>query len=232
MAKKPLIGVCLPNEGNFFAYIFIKLNLKLQGAYSVRLRPSKNNVKFEKLDGLILSGGNDIDPTLYGADKDAHNTSLDKKRDAFELDMIDKAYKKRVPILGICRGAQLINIYFDGTLYPTILDLDEYIIHQNSIFPIKSALIKKISQLFSITKKKEVVINSIHNQAINEVGKDLKVSACHNKIIEAIEKEDYPFLLGVQWHPEYLVYLKDHREIFKSFIEKTKLVSNTYNTIF
>jgi putative glutamine amidotransferase len=223
MAKKPLIGVCLPNKGNFFAYLFIKFNLRVQGAYCIRLRPSKKNLKFQRIDGLVLSGGSDIDPTLYGADKDAHNTPLDAKRDAFELEMIDKAYKKKIPILGICRGAQLINIYFHGTLYPTILDLDEYIIHKNSIFPIKSIIIKKLSNLFSITHKKEVVVNSIHNQAIHKVGEDLKVTACHEKIIEAIEKEDYPFLLGVQWHPEYLIYLKEHREIFKSFVDKTKV---------
>jgi putative glutamine amidotransferase len=226
MAKKTLIGVCLPNKGNFFAYLFIKLNLRLQGAFCIRLRPSKNNIKFERLNGLILSGGSDINPTLYGANKDAHNTPLDTKRDTFELEMIDKAYKKKIPILGICRGAQLINIYFEGTLYPTILDLDEYIIHKNSIFPIKMIWIKKISKLFSITQKKEIVVNSIHNQAINKVGADLKVTACHDKIIEAIEKEDYPFLLGVQWHPEYLIYLKEHRLIFKKFIEfciKTKV---------
>lgn len=155
---------------------------------------------------------------MYGEDKDAHNTPLDKKRDSFELEMIDKAYKKRIPILGICRGTQLINIYFEGTLYPSIFDLDKYIEHKNSIFPIKDAIIKKLSKLFSITKSKELPINSIHNQAIDEVGEDLKVTACHEKIIEAIEKEDYPFLLGVQWHPEYLIYLKDHRLIFKQFV--------------
>lgn len=222
MVRKTLVGVCLPDKGNFFAYLFIKLNLRIQGSHSIRLRPSKNNIKFDNIDGLVLSGGNDIDPTLYGADKDAHNTPLDKKRDSFELDMIDKAYKKKIPILGICRGAQLINIYFEGTLYPKILDLDEYIIHKNSIFPIKSAFIKKLSNLFSIAKKKEIVINSIHNQAINQLGDDIKISACHDKIIEAIEKQDYPFLLGVQWHPEYLIYLKDHRLIFKSFIDSIK----------
>lgn len=218
MGKKPLVGVCLPDEGNFFAYLFIKLNLTLQGACSVRLRPSKENVEFNKVDGLILSGGDDIDPTIYGEDEDAHNTSLDKARDSFELEMIDRAYKKRVPILGICRGAQLINIYFEGTLYPTIFELDKYMEHENSIFPIKNAIIKKISKLFSIIKKKEVAINSIHNQAIKKVGDDLKVTACHDKIIEAIEKEDYPFLLGVQWHPEYLIYLKEHRLIFEKFV--------------
>lgn len=218
MAIKPLIGICLPDKGNFFAYIFIKLSLKLQGAYSVRLRPSKNNIKFEKLDGLLLSGGNDIDPTLYGENKDAHNTPLDKKRDTFELEMIDKAYKARMPILGICRGAQLINIYFDGTLYPSMLDLDKYKNHKNSPFPIKNMYVRKISKLFSIIRKKEVPINSIHNQAIDKVGRNLKITACHDKIVEAIEKENYPFLLGVQWHPEYLIYLKEHRLIFKAFV--------------
>lgn len=218
MDRKPLVGVCLPDKGNFFAYIFIKLNLTLQGACSVGLRPSKKSVAFKKLDGLILSGGSDINPMLYGEDEDAHNTPLDKERDAFELEMIDKAYKRKIPILGICRGAQLINIYFEGTLHPSMLELEKYKNHKNSIFPIKDAIIKKMSRLFSSVKKTNVSINSIHNQAINEVGDDLKVTACHDKIIEAIEKEDYPFLLGVQWHPEYLIYLKEHRLIFEKFV--------------
>ena len=218
MAKKPLIGICLPDKGNFFASLFIKLNLIVQGASTVSLRPSKENGDLNKLDGLVLSGGDDIDPTLYGEEKDAHNTPLDKHRDAFELEMIERAYQRRIPIFGICRGAQLINIYFDGTLHPSILEIDGYQNHKNSIFPIKDAIIKKISKLFSIMKKKELPINSIHHQAIDEVGEDLKITACHDKIIEAIEKEDYPFLLGVQWHPEYLIYLKEHRLLFEEFV--------------
>ncbi len=219
MDKKQLVGVCLPDRGNIFAYFFIRLNLYIQKVNWVRLRPSMNNIDFEELDALLLSGGNDIDPTLYGANKDAHNTSLDKKRDYFELKMIDKAYKKKIPILGICRGAQLINIYFKGNLHPTILDLDEYIIHKNSIFPIKKTHIKKFSKLFTIVQNKEIVVNSIHNQTIKKVGKDLKVSAIDDRIIQAIEKKDYPFLIGVQWHPEYLIYLKEHRNIFKCFVK-------------
>jgi len=224
MAKKPLVGVCLPDSGNFFAYIFIRINLYIQKAKWVRLRPSSKNINFQKLDGLLLSGGSDIDPELYGGDKDAHNTILDKKRDKFELEMIDKAYKKKIPILGICRGAQLINIYFKGDLYPTILDLDEYIIHKNSIFPIKNVVIKRFSKLFNIVQKEEVLANSIHNQAIKKVGEDLNVSATDDKIIEAIEKKEYPFLLGVQWHPEYLLYSKEHRAIFKSFVKSCSKV--------
>lgn len=219
MDKKPLVGVCLPDKGNSFAYIFIRLNLYMQKARWVSLRPSQNNINFDKLDALLLSGGNDINPEIYGADKDAYNTALDKKRDFFELEMIDKAYKRKIPILGICRGAQLINIYFKGTLFATILDIDEYIIHKNSIFPIKNVIVKGFSKLFGIVKKKNIIANSIHNQAIKDVGKDLKASATHDKIIEAIEKKDYPFLLGVQWHPEYLIYLKVHRNIFRRFVK-------------
>ena len=110
--KKPVIGVCLPNKGNFFAYVFIKLNLYLQNAKAVKLKPSKKNIDINKLDGFILSGGSDINPAIYGANENAHNTPLDKKRDIFELDMLEKAYKRKIPILGICRGAQLINIYW------------------------------------------------------------------------------------------------------------------------
>lgn len=222
MDTRPLIGVTLPDKGNFFASIFIKFNLFLQGAKTTFLRPSKKNIDFIKLDGLILSGGSDIDPTLYGANKNAHNTPLDKTRDSFELKALDQAYQKKLPILGICRGAQLINIYFKGDLYPTILDLDEYLIHENSIFPIKNIVIKKFSELFSIVKQTPIMGNSIHNQAIKKVGKDLKVVATHEKIIEAIEKKDYPFLLGVQWHPEYLFYLKEDRKIFKEFVQASK----------
>ena len=222
-SRKPIVGVCLPDKGNFFAYIFIKFNLYLQNAKAVKLKPSKKNRDINKLDAVILSGGNDINPSLYGEDKDAHNTPLDTKRDSFELEVLNQAYKRQIPILGICRGAQLINIYFKGNLYPTILDLDEYIIHKNSIFPIKKVFIKRFSKLFKIVKKEEVVANSIHNQAIKDVGEDLKVTAKHDKIIEAIEKVDYPFLLGVQWHPEYLVYLEEHRKIFRHLVKKCKI---------
>lgn len=79
MAKKPLIGICLPNKGNFFAELFIRLNLYLSGAKSVSLR-ANNHISKDKIDGMILSGGSDINPVLYGGRKDAHNTKLDKKR--------------------------------------------------------------------------------------------------------------------------------------------------------
>lgn len=223
MDTKPQIGITLPTKGNRFAFFFIKLNLWIQGAKAIPLYPDKKQIDFNYINGVILSGGNDIDPTLYGADHNAHNTPLDTKRDQFELDILEKAYTKRLPILGICRGAQLINIYFKGDLYPTILDLDQYLIHQNSIFPIKNILIKKFSNLFSIVRKTPITANSIHNQAIKTVGEKLTVSATHKKIIEAIEKTDYPFLLGVQWHPEYLFYFQEERNIFKEFVNAANI---------
>ncbi len=218
VAFRKYVGVCLPDRGNRFAFLFIKFHLWLQKANAIALRPSKKNIDFEQLDALLLSGGDDIDPSLYGGDKDAHNTDLDQKRDKFELKMLQKAYDKKLPILGICRGAQLINIFFKGNLYATILDLDEFLIHQNSVFPIKQVEVQKDSKLYRIVQDDTIVANSIHNQAINKIGSGLKVSAMHEKIIEAIEMPEYPFLLGVQWHPEYLIYFRKQRAIFKEFV--------------
>ncbi|AXX92583.1 gamma-glutamyl-gamma-aminobutyrate hydrolase [Malaciobacter molluscorum LMG 25693] len=218
MCKKPIIGVCLPNKGNKLAEIFIRFSLFLANAKAVSLRPDEHSSK-DKIDGLILSGGSDINPLLYGGKKEAHNTKLDKKRDAFELDMIKTAVQKRIPIFGICRGAQLLNIFFDGDLYPTVLDIEEYLIHKNSIFPIKDIFIKKKSKLFDIVKKEKLKANSLHNQAIHKVGEDLKVTAKYKGLIQAIEKKNYPFMLAVQWHPEYLFYIKEHRKIFKDFVK-------------
>lgn len=110
MGKKPIIGICLPNKGNFFAELFIRFNLYLSNAKAVSLRPNEHELK-NSIDGLILSGGSDINPLLYKGRKDAHNTKLDKKRDAFELQMIATSVKRKIPIFGICRGAQLLNIF-------------------------------------------------------------------------------------------------------------------------
>lgn len=222
MRKKPVIGICLPNNGNKLAEIFIRFSLFLANAKAVSLRPNEHTSS-EVIDGLILSGGSDINPLLYGDKKEAHNTKLDKKRDAFELTMINKAVKKRIPIFGICRGAQLLNIFFDGDLYPTVLDIEEYLIHKNSIFPIKDIIIKKRSRLFDIIKKRKLKANSLHNQAINKVGEDLKVTAKYKGLIQAIEKKNYPFMLAVQWHPEYLFYMKEHRKIFDDFVKACKV---------
>jgi putative glutamine amidotransferase len=219
VAFRKKVGVCLPHSGNRFAFAFIKLHLWLQKAHAIPLRPSKKNINIQQLDALILSGGDDIDPSIYGGDKYAHNTKLDPKRDKFELEMLQKAYEQKLPILGICRGAQLINIFFKGNLYATILDLDEFLIHQNSVFPIKQVEVEKDSKLHAIVQDDAIVANSIHNQAINKVGVELKISAKHEKIIEAIEMPNYPFLLGVQWHPEYLIYFRKQRAIFKALLD-------------
>ncbi|RXJ83891.1 gamma-glutamyl-gamma-aminobutyrate hydrolase family protein [Arcobacter sp. CECT 8985] len=221
MHKKPIIGICLPNSGNKFAEFFIRLSLFLSNAKAVSLRPNDHSSK-DKIDGLLLSGGSDINPLLYGGNKEAHNTKLDKKRDAFELEMIKSAVNRKIPIFGICRGAQLLNIFFDGDLFPTVLDIEEYLIHKNSIFPIKDIFIKKRSKLFDIIKKDKIKANSLHNQAINKVGEDLKVTAKHEGLVQAIEKKNYPFMLAVQWHPEYLFYMKEHRKLFNDFVNACK----------
>lgn len=219
--KQPRIGVTRPKKGNFFASFFIRLNLRRFRANVVFLYPdSKEDIK--NLDGVIISGGSDIDPLRYGSQPHLHNTKIDIERDDFELKVLDICIKEEMPILGICRGAQLINIYFGGTLYPTVLDIEDYLIHKNSVFPMKTVDVFQDSNLFSIVKKRKIKANSIHNQAINLLGQDIKVTATNDKIIEAIEHKYFPQILGVQWHPEYLFYIRTQRKIFYAFIKKSK----------
>lgn len=180
----------------------------------------------EKIDGLLLSGGGDIDPLLSGQRADAMTGRVSYQRDNQELLLLDYIYKNtKKPILGICRGLQLINVYFKGDL---ILDLPSagYLTHSISnnerYNPIHHIEIYEDTLLKEIIGNKKTYVNTIHHQAIRELGEGLKVSAIsEDNVIEAIEwkysKER--FILGTQWHPEMTSIIdNNHKKIFDYFI--------------
>lgn len=161
------------------------------------------------LDGLLLTGGGDVDPRYYHQVDRAHYAkNVHAERDAFEFDLIDHALDINLPILGVCRGMQVMNVYLGGSL---VLDLvasrfdnhagkdDEPLYHSVGIH-------HEHSLLHTLTQKNEVVVNSFHHQAIDRVGRGLMISALsHDGVVEAAEwaiKDSMPFLLLVQWHPE------------------------------
>ena len=179
----------------------------------IKLSFKENNVNdVEKCDGIVLSGGEDVHPKYYG-----HPEWMDKKeelklnvnevRDEFEMKVIDKAVKNNKPILGICRGLQIVNVYFKGTLIPDLQGNTRIRHSKNTgIDQTHEIKINTDSCLNGIIRTTEGIVNSAHHQSAEKIGKGLKVTAKDAEgIVEAIEWEnpqEKPFLLLVQWHPE------------------------------
>lgn len=177
---------------------------------SVRLSYKIDNLTaLKECDGLVLTGGHDVFPPIYGGPIDhVKVTEVDTKRDDFERRAIDCALQGSMPILGICRGLQLMNVHQGGTL---ILDIEEagYRSHKKEIPGVENnhrVFVEKGSFLDSITHAQTGTVNSSHHQAVRDLGKDLRsVAFSDDGIIEAmewVEPEGKPFFLLVQWHPE------------------------------
>jgi putative glutamine amidotransferase len=169
----------------------------------------KNLAELNKCDGLVLSGGIDIHPRFYGNDVtnyDRAPETFNEPRDEFEMAAYQLAQENNMPVLGICRGMQLINIIHKGTM---LQDLGEKKLVDTHIGnPDKSHLVKiKPGTLLSgIVNNDTAQINSAHHQAIDKLGAGLVVNAISGDgIVEGIERKDpdgKPFLLAIQWHPE------------------------------
>ena len=177
----------------------------------------------QMVDGLLFIGGDfDIDPSIYGEDTQTDKIRINKKRFNFEYELCKMALNKLLPILGICAGQQLLNVIYGGTLIQHIPDhIDSPIIHTQKIAKHLGSHKVKIIQdslLYKILKVEEIEVNSTHHQAVKNIGKHVKVNAvAPDGIIEGVEITDYPFALGVQWHPEYIVTPYDQL-IFDYFI--------------
>ncbi|MFN6944709.1 MAG: gamma-glutamyl-gamma-aminobutyrate hydrolase family protein [Cytophagaceae bacterium] len=142
---------------------------------------------------------------------------LDKDRDELEFNLLEQAVELGIPVLGICRGAQLINIYFKGSLHKEIEPFYLEEPNRASIFPVKEVRIDQTSKLGIILNVGKSKVNALHHQAVKEPGQSIRVTAVEdNGIVQAIETNDKRFIIGVQWHPEYLLSHKIHRRIFRA----------------
>lgn len=255
--SKPKIGVTGPDKGGGAAWLFTALSVLIAGGIPLRIRPFRP-CPIEKLQGLIIGGGADVDPNTYEKEnfiqtyldqtlknkrrpvfvrvwrffslllypviffirvwfsKRKQEHRLDQQRDQLEFNLLDQAVKKGVPVLGICRGSQLINIYFKGTLHQDINTFYDEEPNRASIFPVKRVAIKPQSKLAHILQTTKLRVNALHHQAVKNPGQGIEIVAKEpNHIVQAIESVAHDFIIGVQWHPEYLIQKKIHRRILR-----------------
>ncbi|KOS62793.1 gamma-glutamyl-gamma-aminobutyrate hydrolase family protein [Lysinibacillus agricola] len=230
---KPVIGIT--------AFVEDDLSSRLNEAYSksvieaggipliIPLGVEEDVVQILSLtDGLLLSGGYDVHPFLFGAEPTPKLGKVHPERDSVELALIEAAYIRKMPIFGICRGIQMLNVALGGTLYQDMES--EY--HS-------SKLIKHLQQaargvathyvsltpdtlLRTIIEEEKIAVNSFHHQAVNVVAEKLKVAAkSSDGIVEAVVHEDLPFCLAVQWHPEEQAMAGDEvsKKLFTAFVK-------------
>ena len=164
----------------------------------------------EGLEGIILSGGGDPDPSLYGEEPRPGLGEVEPARDLFELTLVSQALKKGLPLLAVCRGMQLLNVALGGSLIQDLAsEEDSFIKHRQQApdwYPGHGLQIEEESLLFKLLGKRRIRVNSFHHQAVKRTGEGLEVTAISpaDGVIEAVEGKEHPFLLGVQWHPELM----------------------------
>ena len=181
-----------------------------------------------KVDGLILIGGNDIDPMLFNEQPHPNLGSFSELRDTSDIALYQAAFKRNMPILAICRGIQIVNVACGGSLIQDIpSQVENAIGHRQASARYEKTHAVTITgeQFKKIMNESEIRTNSFHHQAVGRVGEGLIVAGTTTDgIIEALEHETHPYCISVQWHPEELAIVGDTaaQKLFESFIEATR----------
>lgn len=186
---------------------------------------------YESLDGVFLPGGADVDPVSYGRDPHALCDKTDRERDRVELALARWAIEDRKPVLGVCRGMQIINLAAGGTLYQDLAEQmagsikhdyfpfggsnlrRDYLAHEVDVVP--------DSRLAHVFGGGALKVNSMHHQGVREIGNGLVVTAtAPDGLVEGVEGADEGYVVGVQWHPEALTDTQDDaKRLFAEFVE-------------
>jgi putative glutamine amidotransferase len=182
-----------------------------------------------RLDGILFTGGGDIRTELFGGSPHPAVDDVDDERDMLELSLMRHAMEDGTPVLGICRGCQVMNVALGGTLYTHIPDqLPAAVRHDFSTdfprdYPAHPVRVEEGSRLAEICRQPLLQVNSLHHQGIKDLAQALMpVAYAPDGLVEAVELPGHPFALAVQWHPEWLPSYKPMQRLFLAFVEAAK----------
>ncbi|QPM90425.1 gamma-glutamyl-gamma-aminobutyrate hydrolase family protein [Pseudooceanicola algae] len=211
---RPVIGVTVSRHSGWRIYPLFWLNLRLAGARTLRW-DTRAEVDLDAVDGLVIGGGDDIAPALYGTEI-VTRVTLDPDRDQLEKSLIEQALDRGMPVLGVCRGAQMLNVVSGGTLHQDAFDVYESRKYR-TILPRRRIAVDEGTHLARIAGMSPMRVNALHSQAVDRLGDGLRVAARDEAgMVQAVERIEDPFALGVQWHPEHIPYARRQRRLFRA----------------
>ncbi len=228
--KSPIIGITCsahPSEEKYYIVKDYVRAVDACGGIPILIPPFESERRIREvslfLDGLLLSGGKDLDPKFYG-EEPMGVWRIDPEKDSLELTLTRAVLERDIPILGICRGCQVLNVIGGGTISQHLSVKDEKIKHWQRApdsYPTHEVEIKKETRFFEIIGKDRVRVNSFHHQAIKDVAEGYKVCAvAADGTVEGIESTSKKWVIAVQFHIEYLwEKYPEFKQVFADFVE-------------
>lgn len=216
--RRPIIGVTASKRGGRAMWLANRIAIGLAGGKARRITADDGPEALRQVDGLLLGGGDDIGAEIYGGELTL-DVRIDPERDHLEQQALDEAFRRRLPVLGVCRGSQMINVHCGGTLHQEIRKVYHEAPYMRTILPKKWVEVEIGSRLARLLGRRRLRVNSLHHQSVDRPGQGLTVVARDDHgIVQGIEREADPLLVGVQWHPEFLFYAQSQSGLLRALV--------------